>query len=166
MKKSDLKTGMTVETVQGDKYRVLKDVETHVYGKQELFLASVKIGFLTGDDYSEDLKNIDHTNYAISKVYAKNPDGDMLSDKVGNLIWERQSNPYTRVEKREIYYYISSDFEVDDFEELRDETDEMAFKAGNYYNNEAFAEKTAKAGELFYVLTVNFFKSVGNLFSC
>lgn len=55
MKKSDLKTGMWVTTRNGSKYMVVKDVQTQLYGHQEVAFMG-KEGFVVGSGFDEDLK--------------------------------------------------------------------------------------------------------------
>ena len=54
MKKSDLKSGMIVQTRNGGRYLVLKDCETKLYGIQEVIFVSPS-GFLIGTEFTEDL---------------------------------------------------------------------------------------------------------------
>ena len=92
MKKSELKTGMWVEMRNGELYMVVKDVDTRMYGNQDIFFAG-KSGFMTGDGYDELMMN-DRTlrnseNYDIVKVHKKSPDRYLLSpEHKGELLWE------------------------------------------------------------------------------
>jgi hypothetical protein len=106
MNKSDLKTGMRVETREGYVYLVLKDVETKNYGHQNIVF--VNDSFILGDDYNENLIKNKSTgfssNYDIMKVYEIET-GSSFNSNVLNLnerilVWERQE--YTE-EQKEIF---------------------------------------------------------------
>lgn len=102
MKKSKLKVGMTVEAKAG-MYRVLKNVETNTYGFQELFFAKLgENSFMTGGSYNDNLTNKDDTFYDILKIYDKLNDSEILSSKVGQLIWERTENKTYEITLEEI----------------------------------------------------------------
>lgn len=55
MKKSDLKQNMIIEIKNGVKFIVLENVDTFLYGHQNLFFMNSD-GYLIGDSYDEDLK--------------------------------------------------------------------------------------------------------------
>lgn len=92
--KSDLKTGMVVESRNGDKYLVVRgDFHTECYSEQKImFIASNS--FMPGSDYNSSLKIIDEKkDYDIVKVYK--PDiysleGTLENCNDSNLIWERE----------------------------------------------------------------------------
>jgi len=92
MKKSDLKTGMTIETRNKQLFRVLKDVETEAYGHQEYVFARLKeTGFLIGDNYTEDLfvKDKNNAEYDIVLVYGSLKTTNLISTQIGIPIWEQ-----------------------------------------------------------------------------
>ena len=89
MQKSDLRTGMRVETVNGNRYLVLKNIETPRCGVQP-FVFARKGGFQIADEYNEDLSDIHDSEYSISKVYDCPHLGDLLSlECSGELLWEQ-----------------------------------------------------------------------------
>lgn len=89
--KSQLKTGMVVETRSGTKYLVLKGrLDTTCDGSQELIFIN-NGGFLIGSNYNS---NMESTNYyfTIMKVYAPPPSSLVrMFDKCckSNLVWDR-----------------------------------------------------------------------------
>ena len=96
MKKSDLKTGMRVETNKGNIYLVIKDIECKLYGHQDLAFVN-KNGFLIGSNYDESLKNINGDNeFDIKRIFAITFfDKHFLQKSLLNLdkryaIWERE----------------------------------------------------------------------------
>lgn len=94
MTKSDLKTGMTVETEYGTLLKVLKDVDTVNYGNQEVFFFRRGIiidGFTLGSDYSEDLTFKDKdAGFDIVRVYDKESDNQILVFSTEKLLWQRK----------------------------------------------------------------------------
>lgn len=102
MKKSDLKTGMTIQFRIGWKYRVLKNVETEEYGLQDILFASITgNNFDIGDIIDENLdsKGVTYNprEYDIIKVWGKNRDARILSkdeSDFGGLIWERKDDDF------------------------------------------------------------------------
>lgn len=92
IKKSDLKTGAIVELINGDKYMLFLDVENS-YTKN--MLVSLKDGgYLSLDDYNDDLKDRDNSKYDIVKICQNDYVGDNFRDHVikntDNWTWERQ----------------------------------------------------------------------------
>ena len=95
MKKSDLKTGMMVETKRGCKYIVLKDVETKYYGIQNLLFAGEN-GFTCGMGYTEDLKDkLGKDMWDIDKIYSIASKYKLLKVDIEGrrLLWEREPAP-------------------------------------------------------------------------
>lgn len=89
MKKSDLKTGMTVELRDGKLYKVIKDVHTDNYGHQEYLFLRDK-GFNIVDCYMEDLRNKNYSDFDVIKIYDKKSDGEILEIDTSKLLWERK----------------------------------------------------------------------------
>lgn len=91
-RKKDLKTGMIVETKEKSRYLVLiGNMKTLVYGSQNVMFIS-EDGFLTGDEYDENLKQIKDNSSDIEKVYegcVKGLDA-MIEIEDYKLIWERK----------------------------------------------------------------------------
>jgi hypothetical protein len=88
--KEDLKTGMTVEIKNGTLYKVLRNVETPMLGKQELFFANENAnGCLVGSNFSNDLFYNGNNDFTIIKVYDKPRLRDLLSFSTYSLLWER-----------------------------------------------------------------------------
>jgi hypothetical protein len=115
MKKSDLRTGMLVETKSEGIYIVLKNVETSVYGTQDLFFASER-SFTTGKYYNDDLTRTTGSNneYDIIKVYSKRSDSHMLqlSKEGRNLVWEREK-PTIEISSTEAFEILKKHFGCD-----------------------------------------------------
>ena len=89
MKKSDLKTGMRVETTGGSLYIVFKDYDTLNYGHQEIIFLS-EGGFTIGGRYDEQLRRDGPDEYSIERVFACPSDSAIMDlNRKGNLIWER-----------------------------------------------------------------------------
>ena len=105
MKKSDLKTGMRVRVRNGGVYLVIKDVDTMLYGHQDIAFVN-NISFICGNDYTEDLKDNNNLNYDIVEVFQVNHDEKSLLTyafldlKRRFSIWKRQE--YTE-EQKEIF---------------------------------------------------------------
>ncbi len=98
MKKSDLKTGMTIQIRNENLYRVLKDVQTEAYGHQEYVFVKLKeTEFLIGDRYTEDLLTINrHENsYDIICVYDCLFTSNLISSGIGEFLWKRPSSKIT-----------------------------------------------------------------------
>lgn len=92
--KSDLKTGMVVESRNGDKYLVIRgDFYAEFYSKQKIMFIANNY-YMPGTDYDSLLKTIDgEKDYDIVKVYK--PDiysleGTFENCNDSNLIWERE----------------------------------------------------------------------------
>ena len=85
MKKSDLKAGMIVETVNKRLYLLVSNERDGLYGLNNE-------GWLSSLDFSEDLKCIHSESHSINKVYSgQQPVGlQYLNDFKGNLLWERE----------------------------------------------------------------------------
>lgn len=68
--KKMLKSGQIVETNNGERFLVLKDCYTKLYGHQKICFVS-EDGFLTGDDYNKKLKQKYKGSgiYNIRKIY-------------------------------------------------------------------------------------------------
>ena len=106
MKKSDLKTGMRVETRRGGLYLVLKDVDTKYFGHQDIGFVSENT-FMNGDEYKEDLtENYYHNGdfdiirvYGISNIQESGLNGNTLNLDVKHLIWEREEVKELTVEE-------------------------------------------------------------------
>lgn len=95
MKKENLKTGMRVETRNGDIYLVLKDIDTHFYGHQDIGFACDG-DFLEGTKFNNDLTYDGNRDYDIVKVYQINSSPKSFLNTVTLnldkrfLIWERE----------------------------------------------------------------------------
>jgi hypothetical protein len=90
MKKSDLKTGMTVVFRNLRVSIVMLDcVSIQKYGRIDL-LADVSGGFMRLVSYNDDLetKDRDSTDFDIIKVYI-NDNGHIIEGETKKLIWER-----------------------------------------------------------------------------
>jgi hypothetical protein len=101
LKKSDLKTGMRVETVSGELYIVLTDYTTINYGHQDIFFCG-KNGFLIGEKYDDQLRRgYDEADYySVKRVYACPGDGHVLDlSEKGKLLWEREEPKEMTIEE-------------------------------------------------------------------
>lgn len=88
MKKSDLKSGMSVTTRQGSSYLVLTDVQTKRYGHQDVIF--IKNGnFIIGADYTEDLFCETASSLDVVSVSGPVVNTDTYKMK-GELIWSRE----------------------------------------------------------------------------
>ena len=91
------KTGMRVETREGELYLVLKDCDT-MYGDGHIVFANFdQNGFLCEEDYDDDLlEQSGMEEYDIVKVYAIDKEkivfGTVLDPNKKYLIWERSEN--------------------------------------------------------------------------
>ena len=92
MTKKDLKSGMIAVLRSGDRYLVLTNCDTKIYGKQDFCLIR-KSDFLTGDRYNDDLiNNYDNDkDYDIVKIYNSDVCGITYEMVLNNLIWEREN---------------------------------------------------------------------------
>ena len=54
-----------------------------------------------------------------------------------------RKNPFERVTKAEMYYYIDSFNEVHGASDDMDQCDDMSFECSNYFNDETFAKQVA-----------------------
>lgn len=92
-----LKTGMRVETREGELYLVLKDCDT-MYGDGHIVFANFdQNGFLCEEDYNNDLlEQSGMEEYDIVKVYAIDKEkivfGTVLDPNKKYLIWERSED--------------------------------------------------------------------------
>lgn len=87
MKKSDLKSGMILETRRGKRYLFINNEMLGVDG------------FLRFSSYYEDLKNKIVKDYDVIKVYKRNQSKSLqniLEDKYLTLIWERKEIELTK----------------------------------------------------------------------
>lgn len=99
--KSDLRTGMRVETREHHRYVVLKDIETTFYGHQEILLAKQN-EFLTGSDYKEDLLDKNDATFDIIKVWEPNDESNLLDvSLIGKLLYSRAEPTYVTKEEAE-----------------------------------------------------------------
>lgn len=95
MTKSDLKTGMTVKLRNGDLYKVLKDVDTLLYGHQDIFFANKEIGFIHGNFFDDNLicigsaPCIDGHTLDIIEIYDYINNGNILKFDTNNILWKR-----------------------------------------------------------------------------
>lgn len=69
----------------------------------------------------------------------------MLTAKQLNVLGlaESRNNPFDRVAKEKMYYYIDKDGKVDNFRERGDSFDDDLKKVSNYFNDEDFAIQVA-----------------------
>jgi hypothetical protein len=69
----------------------------------------------------------------------------MLTAKQLNVLGlaESRNNPFDRVAKEKMYYYVDKDGKVDNFCECGDSLDDDLKKASNYFNDEDFAIQVA-----------------------
>ena len=96
MKKSDLKTGMVVETARGEKYLVMLNPDCE--GRD---LISFDRGYMPLSKYENDLTYINEPEWDIVKVYTLGTsiyyilatNANHNRKLVYNLIWERKENP-------------------------------------------------------------------------
>ena len=92
MTKSDLRTGMRVETNENGRnlYIVLKDCKTYSIDKSELIFCQGK-DYLSGDKYSDELTQADK-QFTIKRIFDI-PSMDNLLDisQKGKLLWERKA---------------------------------------------------------------------------
>lgn len=92
-----LKTGRVAEIRNGAKYLIIRDVDTQYYGHQEWGLINMD-GFVTGQDYDINLKEINSDSYFdIMKIYQENSidecqlSGNFMDIENKNyLVWERK----------------------------------------------------------------------------
>ena len=89
MRKSDLKTGMTVKYRNGSLAKVLKDVNTEYYGHQDVLFAG-KNGFMNGDSYLEDLHAKMFRDYDIIEIYQRPGECVILDFDTSKLLWRRE----------------------------------------------------------------------------
>lgn len=95
MKKSDLKTGMRIETRRGDIFLVIKDIETLFCGHQDIGFAGNDC-FTCGDNLNDDLTSITSKSFDIVKVFQINHEqksllnDDTLNLNEKHLIWKRK----------------------------------------------------------------------------
>ena len=91
MTKKDLKSGMIALLRSGDRYLVLTNCDTKRYGKQDFCLIR-RSGFLTGNQYNDDLTNNhgDDKDYDIAKIYSPFVCGTTHEMALDDLIWERE----------------------------------------------------------------------------
>ena len=92
MTKSELKTGMRVETneIENNLYIVLKDCKTYSDDESELIFCQGK-DYLSGDKYSDELTQADK-DFTINRIYDI-PSMDNLLDgnQKGKVLWERKA---------------------------------------------------------------------------
>lgn len=107
MTKSDLKTGMRVETREGKVYMVLKDCKTLLDGNQNILFCN-KGSFLVGSDYDEKLFDVygdreqDIVGIYQSSSYAHYCNGNTLDfDKPYHCIWKRDDKKDSLVRRVE-----------------------------------------------------------------
>lgn len=93
MKKSELKTGMWVTTRNGNRYMVVKDVQTQMYGYQEVAFMG-KEGFTVGSNLNEDLRCNQGEDWDIVEVRG-NKEGNISS-----LTYLGQNQPVLWKEKK------------------------------------------------------------------
>lgn len=92
MKKSELKTGMWVTTKNGNNYMVVKDVQTELYGYQEVALIGIE-GFMIGSDLNEDLSFNQGKDWGIVEVRGNkegNINGNTYTGKFLPTLWKRK----------------------------------------------------------------------------
>lgn len=97
MKKSELKTGMWVTTRGGAEYMVVKDVQTLLYGHQEIAFIG-EDGFILGGNFNEDLKTTSPLSptmehYDIVEIRGSREgfiSGNTYSGCNQPLLWERK----------------------------------------------------------------------------
>jgi len=90
MKKSELKTGMSIMMRSGEVCRVIKDVDTVKYGNQDFILCDLGIkGFEISSKYNNNMKHKTDKIYDIVEVFKKEDDGDILFDEINKpSIWK------------------------------------------------------------------------------
>ena len=108
MKKSDLKSGMTVKIRKGERYLVIKNYETKLYGVCDVLVN--KNSFLTLNDYNEDLilKDKNDFQFDIMEVYKPVYDSHIFDFEEHELIWEREEAKEMTLEEieKELGYKI------------------------------------------------------------
>ncbi len=89
--KKDLKSGMWVESREGNIYLVLFNCDTKLYGSQKLCF--VRYGtFITSDEYDEELLANEYSSFDIVRVYYHGSVGGKTLKFEGTpLIWERET---------------------------------------------------------------------------
>lgn len=102
MTKEDLKSGMIVELRNKNKYIVIKDCNTSLYGHQD-FCIIASGEFITGNSYREDLTHNTDNNNDIVKIYTENSDcvinRNTYDMAITNCIWKRiEPKEYTMQE--------------------------------------------------------------------
>jgi hypothetical protein len=93
--KDDLEVGMTIEFENGRLAKVLKNVKTRCYGRQELFFVLQDQSFMNGDSYFYNLKTKNDLTkndfgYSVIKIYDKSSDGKILDFNTNKLLWKRE----------------------------------------------------------------------------
>lgn len=66
-----------------------------------------------------------------------------LTDEQVKALGIERKNPFERVAKAELYYYIDSFNEVHSVSDDMDQCDDMSFERSNYFNDETFAKQVA-----------------------
>ena len=66
-----------------------------------------------------------------------------LTDEQVKALGIERKNPFERVAKAKIYYYIDSFNEVHGYSDDMDQCDDMSFECANYFNDETFANQVA-----------------------
>lgn len=66
-----------------------------------------------------------------------------LTDEQVKALGIERKNPFERVAKAELYYYIDSFNEVHSVSDDMDQCDDMSFESSNYFNDETFAKQVA-----------------------
>jgi hypothetical protein len=139
MKKSDLKTGMRVKTRSGKIYLVIKDIDSMLYGHQDIAFINSN-SFSCGGNYMEDLKYNSDSSYDIVEVFQIHDDPKaLLNDKFLDLdkrlsIWKREE--YTD-EQKEVFKALKvlgfNWIARDDNGNMLMAYDEKPIKAGRYW---------------------------------
>lgn len=88
MTKKDLKSGMIVETRNGNTYMVLTNCDTLNYGKLDFCLIRDN-GFMTSDTYSDNLNCQKSEGHDIMEVFEPYVTRYTYQMDKSNLIWER-----------------------------------------------------------------------------
>lgn len=89
MKNEYLKAGRTVLFENGKLGKVLHDVDTTYYGKQDIFIAVQGGGFKTGDKYDEHLTKEADPEYNIVEVFEKPNEAIILNFDTKDSLWKR-----------------------------------------------------------------------------
>lgn len=66
-----------------------------------------------------------------------------LTDEQVKVLGIERKNPFERVAKDDMYYFISHFADVDGYRQANDREDDSLFNAVNYFNDEAFAKQVA-----------------------